>query len=80
MPISFSQFRSTVVQLHVAFIEHRNIHINLFTEQRNIVVDYARITPNWHMHITKKQGETVVACQMLHEDYAGACATLNLEL
>ena len=79
MQISFKQFKTVVAQLHAANVKHDNMHLCIFADARNTVVTYAKATPNWRSHVTKKQAEdTIPFCIALEKDYDNVCEQLRL--
>lgn len=79
MQVSYIQFKSAVALLHAANIKHNNMHISIFAPTRAIVVSYARSSPNWRSHVSKKQAnDTIPFCIALDKDYDGVCEALNL--
>lgn len=78
MQISFAQFKSAVVTVHAAN-KNNNLHISIFASTRALVVAYAKSTPNWRAHVTKKQAnDTIPLCIALDKDYNSVCEELGL--
>lgn len=60
MLVTFNQFKSAVAQAHSAHVKHDNLELSLFDKTRAQIVEYASITPNWRLHVTKKQAEETI--------------------
>ena len=69
MQISFAQFKSAVTQAHSANVKHNNLELFLFRNVRALIVAYVKTTPNWKLHVTKKQAEETIPYCIELESY-----------
>lgn len=68
MQISYAQFKTAVEHAHYLHTKMYSLELSIFEDTRAIVVAYVNTTPNWRMHVTKKQAnDTIPYCIELQE-------------